>query len=113
MNRQEELSELSDFDISKIIAKKLGREFYVTTLNSDEPYLMCPKRDEEIDYCDNPGDIMPIAFEHEISINCLGELDDDCVWWEASPPSHLFDKCECKNPLRAICIVFILMMEAK
>jgi hypothetical protein len=105
--KNEELSNLGDFEVNKLIAKLLNRSYVLSIINSDEAYLMCKERDEEIDYCNNPNDIMPIAFENNIGV---------CPWidnWLATfePEDILAKVAEStnKNPLRAICEVFILM----
>ena len=107
MSRQEELKSFSDLEINKIIAKKLDRDFYVTSLNSDKDYLMCPTSDEEIDYCGNHNDIMPVAFKHKIELTFENKwrarvLVRGCLIYAAN-----------ENPLRAICECYILMEEAK
>ena len=102
MSRQEELQALSDSEINKLvndIKYPIGSEYQ--------------NRFNELpvsNYCKNAGSIMPIFVKNELFLNCMGELDDGCVYWEASSNHY---KVERKNPYRAICEVFILMNEAK
>ena len=100
----EELQKLSDSEVERLvhdIAFPKGSE-YDDFFHGLNPCL----------YCQNPSDIMPIAFENEISLNCMGELDDDCVYWEASS-GYPLRRIERKTPLRAICELFILMNQGE
>jgi len=62
-------------------------------------------------YCTSPNDIMPIAFANAISL----ETHDGSMWWADAPiiKDDSLEKTitsrELKNPLRAICEVYILM----
>ena len=69
-------------------------------------------------YCSNPGVIMPIAFENRIGIE-WSYKDESGDYWQAGGtnqgkpgPFERFDSIN-KNPLRAICEVFILMNQDK
>ena len=102
----EELQRLSDFEINCLIDEILNLCALTLTDGDGEPFLEHPGTFVEIDYCQNPSDIIPIAFENELDLNCMGELDDNCVYWEVSSNHY---KVENRSPLRAICEVFILM----
>lgn len=81
---------------------------------------------EFVDYCNNPSDMMPIAFEYGISlIKTNGSSGDDWTCGVANFHDGMwdFDKSktgECvdfeaygENPLRAAAICFLKMMEAR
>ena len=108
MITQEQLSEMSKFDINLLIARIQKRKYTVTNLNSDELYLVCDDSDEEINYCENPNDIMPIATEHKIGSRWSHGHDkwgSECLYDEDEYCIYVFNE----NRLRAICEVYILM----
>ena len=109
MNRQQELEGVSDFEINELVRKLSGAVL-----------ILCPTIDEDvqcIDYCSNPSDIMPIAFENEISlIKFDNEMYEAIAGFDICPMNGgvvNVENSSHKNPLRAICIVFILMTEGK
>ncbi|NBL79452.1 DUF2591 domain-containing protein [Proteus sp. G2672] len=59
-------SELSDFEINKKVAEKLGAEWFVTTTVWDELVVMVGSKCFKP--CNNPSDAMPIIIENEISM---------------------------------------------
>ena len=63
-------------------------------------------------YCNDPGDIMPIAFANEISIRPMNDNNWPDIWG-ASENLALGAKAYNANPLRAICEVYILMSVKK
>lgn len=112
MSRQEELRILSDDEINKMVHE-----------------IRFPKCETEYDnffnglgydsFCSHPNSIMPIAFDNKIRLDCANRFSSELMHWEAvgyvqraSCNSYKF-KSTNKNPLRAICEVYILMMEAK
>jgi len=104
----EQLKEMSKLAINELVAKIIKRDYVLSNLNSNDNYLWCEDREEEIDYCNNPNDIMPIAFENGIGLTRIygdrkswyATYDDGDGTWESKINS---------NPLRAICELFILM----
>ena len=113
------LSEMSDFEINKEVAKIFLECDYI--YEDDKVALIGvttflggygePEEREvkygEFDPCNNPNDIMPIAFDNKISLNYLGPLTDE---WAATI-DDIDEDCysENKNPLRAACESYILM----
>lgn len=59
-------TELSDFEINKKVAEKLGAEWFVTTTVWDELVVMVGSKCFKP--CNNPSDAMPIIIENEISM---------------------------------------------
>jgi hypothetical protein len=111
----EALQEMSDFEINVIIAKLIH-----TGLAGISAARACDDSAEfydsfqrlEYNYCQNPNDIMPIAFENYISTDWLVRKPDK---WQAKAsnqgtagPFKRFESIN-TNPLRAICECFILM----
>ena len=126
MNKYEEMSE---FDINKLVAEKLGRNV------SSEQWMHLGDRDENLviidtsskssrivnrtfdtaDYCNRWSDMGPLIESSGISIVYMLEDgwdshalidDDDRGYDEKYNFTH-------KNPLRAAAITYLLMQEAK
>ncbi len=70
MNRY---TELSDFEINKKVAEKLGAEWFITTTVWDELVVMVGSKCFKP--CNNPSDAMPIIIENEISM-----IKSSCGW---------------------------------
>lgn len=70
MNRY---TELSDFEINKKVAEKLGAEWFITTTVWDELVVMVASKCFKP--CNNPSDAMPIIIENEISM-----IKSSCGW---------------------------------
>lgn len=66
-------TELSDFEINKKVAEKLGAEWFVTTTVWDELVVMVGSKCFKP--CNNPSDAMPIIIENEISM-----IKSSCGW---------------------------------
>ncbi len=101
MHTNETLSKLSEHEINKLV-NLIHAPKMVQSIASYTPK-----------YCDDPSLIMPIAFENRIGIDESGE------YWQAGGsnqgkpgPFERFDSIN-KNPLRAICEVYILMNQDK
>ena len=97
MITQEQLIEMSDFEINKTVADVAGIEFRTSgrhVIPADQ--IRC----DTLDYCNNPNDIMPIAFENKIALFPLGKT------WKARKQDVM---SRTMNPLRAICEAYILM----
>ncbi len=122
-------SELTDFEINKLVADRLGLEYKCLHdvlmtkqgRNIDAAFI-------EADYCNNPSDIMPIAIEHGISlINisgttmwlagnrarfetiCMTPTGDD----NGIQAFDIEDSVHSTKPYRAICECFLMMEVAK
>lgn len=111
MTRQEELEGMSDSDLAVLVALAEGYKFAETHPIYDGRTLI--ESSFTRDYCNNPTDIMPIAIENRISLD-LGH--EACGAYVSVPDGDGGADCYGaydKNPLRAICIVFILMKESE
>ena len=123
---------MSDFEINKSVAVKLGVFWHVKPCNSEtggwvysENYEKCNTSIGEVaielpDYCNNPSDAWPIIMENNISMRPMYIRDADgrkLVEWEAIHVERDFPResfgWDDKNPLRAAMIVFLMMQEAK
>ncbi|HEJ9693965.1 TPA: DUF2591 family protein [Proteus mirabilis] len=102
-------TELSDFEINKKVAEKLGAEWFVTTTVWDELVVMvggkCFKP------CDNPTDAMPIIIENKI---CMNYVDSDIGWGAChfdgeKGELEVYDK----NYYRAAMTCFLIMKDAE
>lgn len=97
-------TELSDFDINKKVAEKLGAEWFVTTTVWDELVVMvggkCFKP------CNNPSDAMPIINEYGISL-----IYKDRKFQFATNDGNI--ECCIANPLKAAMIIFLCMKDAE
>lgn len=111
-------TELSDFEINKKVAEKLGAEWFVTTTVWDELVVMvggkCFKP------CDNPSDAMPIIIENKISL-LAGDGNFWCArygeWTLLPYPSGIefIEKAQVINdsPYRAAMELFLLIKDAE
>lgn len=92
-------TELSDFEINKKVAEKLGLNFKdgVIVKNGEWFYF---------DPCNNPADAMPIIIENKISII---HKKNDGTWYAYQP----FKSVEHENFYRAAMELFLLMKDAE
>lgn len=115
MITKEQLHAMSDFEVSKALAVKLG--FRIDNNQDANPQITTVRRTCDslmhaaFDYCNTPNDIMPLAFEHKISIFAY----QDATLWVAQ---HYFDSIGMntvihKNPLRAIACCLILVLQGE
>ena len=133
-------NELTDFEINKLVAEKLGlnvlsiepycrededvdgNRFFelhgsgstVQVLHSDERWLQSYRY---FDYCNNPSDAWPIILENRIEIHPRDirvSRNEYIKGWGALPES-CSESYEIfskdKNPLRAAMIVYLMMGE--
>ena len=103
----ENLREMSEFEINKEVAKILGISVW-----SSGKYLIPNSnlRGDHLNYCQSPSDIMPIAIENRFNMTPSSDGGYN-VNYHASPNIHHWSHHE--NLYRAICEVFILMMQEK
>ncbi len=111
-------TELSDFEVNKKVAEKLGLAYevtrygVVTRMSNKEQW-------REFNPCNNPADAMPIIIENNISLHAphlregwmaeyTGSGDDVNDGLQAD----YFDAHH-KNPLRAAMEVFLMMKDAE
>lgn len=105
-------SDLSDFEINKLVAESLGRFEFVSDHNIEGgSAVLCDslRTCDEYDFCNNPSDAWPIIVENEIGLNpqSMSSL------WLADvngESKHGYSKMD-KNPLRAAMIVYLMRKE--
>ncbi|UAX00685.1 phage protein NinX family protein [Proteus terrae] len=103
-------TELSDFEINKKVAEKLGLAYevtrygVVTRMSNKEQW-------REFNPCNNPADAMPIIIENKIGMNFIGNI----VGWSASHICESKGELEVydKNYYRAAMMCFLIMKDAK
>ena len=105
-------SELSDTEINELVAATLGLaikdgKIWVkqdATFNFKEEAGSFEMSYNVLiaDYCNNPSDAWPIILENRISLSPKG------INWSAW---CFYKECEDLNPLRAACIVFLMINE--
>lgn len=101
----QQLQAMSDFEVNKALAEKL--KLRCVHLRSG---MVCYQMDfggsMAVDYCNNPNDIMPLAFERRIGGH-YGKATPDLYFAVARLDKRIY--CDTR-PLRAIACL-ILMME--
>ncbi|WP_311748615.1 phage protein NinX family protein [Proteus columbae] len=97
-------TELSDFEINKKVAEKLGAEWFVTTTVWDELVVMVGSKCFKP--CNNPSDAMPIINEYGISL-----IYQDRRFQFATNDGNI--ECCIANPLKAAMIIFLCMKDAE
>ncbi|SUC14460.1 phage recombination protein [Proteus vulgaris] len=102
-------TELSDFEINKKVAEKLGAEWFVTTTVWDE--LVAMVGNKCFKPCNNPTDAMPIIIGNKIGMNFIGNI----VGWSASHICESKGELEVydKNYYRAAMMCFLIMKDAE
>ncbi|WP_109372513.1 phage protein NinX family protein [Proteus genomosp. 6] len=102
-------TELSDFEINKKVAEKLGAEWFVTTTVWDELVVMVGNKCFKPS--NNPADAMPIIIENKIGMNFIGNI----VGWSASHICESKGELEVydKNYYRAAMMCFLIMKDAE
>ncbi|EPW3172623.1 phage protein NinX family protein [Providencia stuartii] len=104
MNKYTELSEL---EINKRVAEKLGLAYevtrygVVTRMSNKEQW-------REFNPCNNPADAMPIIIENKIGLSPMYHSNK----WTADCLDYDFISVN-KNPLRAAMELFLLMKDAE
>ena len=121
MNK-EQLEKLSDLHINRMIVESFGHKLdwdvkehqdsglCETNYKDDAVYITERGYLEFLNYCNNPSDMMPLAFEAGIDlVSPVSNASDDwqagkffLTWKSAINVYH-------KNPLRAAAIVWLLM----
>jgi len=115
-------SELTDFEINKIVAERLGHTNIIKT-------TICPPIDHgatlqvhlrdggvmRVDYCNNPSDAWPIILENDIGfINGKSNPrafrnGNTRLYRSVSSVFYQKDGSHLINPLRAAMIVYLMM----
>lgn len=112
-------TELSDFEVNKKIADKLGLLPYLFIANdvgeliwdvpsNDNYHGFISKRGCELDFCYNPSNAMPIIIENRISLRNRYEGD-----WKAEAEWGMPFESINNNPLRACMEVFLMMKDTE
>ncbi len=113
----EGLAAMSDFERNKCLAELLGYS-NIRLFNALAPSLIavtdvnCSSLDDVescVDYCNNPSDVMPLVFEHGISLVCQHDKWEAFLYDDASYP---YVVCHA-NPLRAATCCLILVLQEK
>ena len=117
---KEQLQGISDLEVSKLLANILGVMWHLRPGEFRNRWSYCDNYEgldgvNLPDYCNNPSDIMPLAFEHGISLitvdkskswfaECNSEVNDDFIMCsKVSFPDS--------GPLRAIACCLILVLQ--
>ena len=104
MMKMNKYTELSDFEINKKVAEKLGAEWFVTTTVWDELVVMVGSKCFKP--CNNPSDAMPIINEYGISL-----IYQDRKFQFATNDGNI--ECSVSNPLKAAMIIFMCIKDAE
>lgn len=115
---KEQLHGMSDFEVNKALAEMLddfeappegcvteiigGKLFYRSRHHGS--YFECHKG-----YCEEPNDIMPLAFEYGIDYKRLPSTGSFAAEYAYDITTHFIDT----NPLRAIACCLILVLQEK
>ena len=106
MITREQLSEMSDFDINQEVAVLRGLNYVIEQEDKPSAYLWLEESMVEIDFCNNPNDIMPIIIENKISLEFRDHKSLAPIAKRFGSNSHNIVN---DNVLRAACEVYILM----
>ena len=105
-------NELTDFEINKLVAERLGLNCAKLPTGRNDNWLIIindkANTFKNVDYCKNPSDAWPIILENNISVvnYCGGKNDWYAVNHDFDIESNTTDK-----PLRAAMIVYLMMEE--
>lgn len=111
---EEQLAGMSDFERNCYIFKKLGGR---GDFHEGERGGLVFSNGLIINYCNNPNDIMPLAFENRVCVISSPKTHGDkwsAIWNAAGGKWSLDDvSFHDKNPLRAIVCCLILVLQDK
>ncbi|NHB89581.1 DUF2591 domain-containing protein [Photorhabdus tasmaniensis] len=93
-------SELSDFEINKLVLIQQYKESFAEIINIRQ-------RNHVFDYCNDCADAMPIVIKNKISLVYVNDF------WSARQYHNACIEVNDKNPLRAAMIVFLMMSEGQ
>ena len=100
------LQSCADEQINKGVAwLEVNKEFNLSDMCKFQYFACNAYLTDFRDYCTNPNDAMPVAFANFISLRFSRDNG-----WIARKGMHV---CFNKNPLRAICEVYLLMSNDK
>lgn len=103
MITKEQLQTMSDFEVNKALAGMV----YGYPENKDIAKRI---NSGAIDFCNAPSDIMPMAFEHHLTMHYV-DNGVDKKWFATKPysPDYFHDTA----PLRAIACCLILVLQER
>ena len=112
MIAKEQLQTMSDFEVNKALAELLGHKNCRKNPYSAEKVFFDASESSECEstaanYCNTPNDIMPLAFEHGISVVCQSDKWDAFLYDDASCHYEITNA----KPLRAIACCLILVLQ--
>lgn len=106
-------SELSDFEINKRVRLAIGKSISYT--DKGRVLILCTNKVYRVfDPCNNPADAWPLILGNKITISPCSDdsLDEWCASAWVSGEWGTVDIWH-ENPLRAACIVYLMMKEAE
>lgn len=119
-------TELSDFEINKKVAEKLGLLPYLFIANdvgeliwdvpsNDNYYGFISKRGCELDFCNSPADAMPIIIDNKIctAFDVFAEEHDGGNWVASPAYGFANERTRSNNLYRAAMELFLLMKDAE
>ena len=123
---KEQLQAMSDFEVNKALAKIIfdshGTDYkFIETKPTKLEQITKPDLSSvvsvhcdfvtRVDFCNIPNDVMPLAFEHKLSLHYV--IARDSGYWMAG--SNTYYHCEDVNSLRAIacCLILVLQEQSK
>ena len=122
MITKEQLQVMSDFEVNKALAELLRWEVaeicdnsvlgMTTKFHEKYPNTLwvhkAPNQAwEQVCFTHTPDDIMPMAFEHKLSLHHVTDRENG--YWLAG--SNTYHCCKDTNPLRAIACCLILVLQ--
>lgn len=107
---KEQLEAMSDFEVNQALFEKLIPancfSYEVDKRpDSESIYWNTAENEYVIDYCNNPNDIMSLAFERRIGISTYLKSNDWMVFMCDNSGKSFIDT----NPLRAIACLLLMM----
>lgn len=109
-------SDCSDFEINRRVAELLGKFEYVSDCNHNGgSAVLCYslRACDEYDYCNNPSDAWSIIAENKIDIELPHEEVNQIGFASNHFEGVVHEIMPNDNPLRAACIVYLMMQEGK
>ncbi|WP_168204308.1 DUF2591 family protein [Aliikangiella coralliicola] len=112
---QEQLEAMSDYEINRLVADNENVDYDIFHHIDAECTIHDVNDQSEINYCNNPAQIMPIALGSRIG-SAWSYFEGISDYWKAKGstqrkpgPFVRFESISKDDPYRAICIVYLLM----
>jgi len=111
MKTVEQLNELSNIELNKSVAVKMGMSIDCVTCSDDAIYAeMDPKGwNVEFNPCIDPRDYMPIAIKHGIDIEFWKGYKQVMCHFVSDGEGKMTERYPEAQTGRAVCIAFLLM----